>query len=59
MEARAAVTLSNENGPSYSRPYREPPPAANGRQRPASTPRQPDPPNATHRLSMRRPRWAR
>ena len=35
MSARSAVTLSNENGPSRSRPCQESRPAASGAQRPA------------------------
>ena len=35
MKGRAAVTLSNENGPSRSRPCQESRPAASGRQRPS------------------------
>jgi replicative DNA helicase len=36
MRAPSPVTLSNENGLSRSRPYRDPSPVANSRQRPAS-----------------------
>ena len=36
MRVNSPVTLSNENGPSRSRPCRHPSPVANGRQRPAS-----------------------
>jgi hypothetical protein len=45
MKARAAVTLSNENGLSRSRPCQESRPAASGRRRPPSAPRRPDLPN--------------
>jgi len=46
MTARAAVTLSNENGLSRSRPCQASRPAASGRQRPPYAPRRPDLPNA-------------
>jgi hypothetical protein len=46
MKARAAVTLSNENGLSRSRPCQASRPAASGRQRPPCAPRRPDLPNA-------------
>jgi hypothetical protein len=55
MQARAAVTLSNENGPSRSRPYQELRPAASGRQRPACASRRPGQPNAVHQSSTGRP----
>jgi hypothetical protein len=45
MKARAAVTLSNENGLSRSSPYLEPRPAANGRQRPLCALRRPRQPS--------------
>jgi hypothetical protein len=40
MRVNSPVTLSNENGPSPSRPYRESCPAASARERPACAPRQ-------------------
>jgi len=40
MRVNSPVTLSNENGLSRSRPYREPCPAVSARQRPADVPRQ-------------------
>jgi hypothetical protein len=53
MEGRAAVTLSNENGPSRSRPCQESRPAAIGRRRPACAPRRPGPPNAIPQCEAR------
>jgi hypothetical protein len=46
MKGSAAVTLSNENGLSRSRPCQESRPAASGRQRPPCTPRRPGLANA-------------
>jgi hypothetical protein len=40
MRVNSPVTLSNENGLSRSRPYREPYPAVSARQRPTYVPRQ-------------------
>jgi hypothetical protein len=40
MRLNSPVTLSNENGLSRSRPYREPCPAVSAHQRPAYVPRQ-------------------
>jgi hypothetical protein len=40
MRVNSPVTLSNENGLSRSRPYREPCPAVSARQQPAYVPRQ-------------------
>jgi len=59
MKGRAAVTLSNENGLSLSRPYEEPRSAANVRQGPACAPRQPGESNVVRHLGAGRPRWAR
>jgi hypothetical protein len=55
VSARSAVTLSNENGPSRSRPYQEPRPAAGGAQRPACAPRRPGLPNTLPQLGAGRP----
>jgi hypothetical protein len=55
MKARAAVTLSNENGLSRSRPCQESRPAASGRQRPPCAPRQARLPNAVPQLGTGRP----
>jgi hypothetical protein len=46
MKGRAAVTLSNENGLSHSRPDPEPHPAISGRQRPPCTPQRARSPKA-------------
>jgi hypothetical protein len=46
MKEMAAVTLSNENGPSRSRPYPESGPGVSRRQRPAWAPRRPGSPHA-------------
>jgi hypothetical protein len=55
MKDMAAVTLSNENGPSRSRPSKESHPALSGAQRAAYAPGQPDPPNAVRHLRAGRP----
>jgi hypothetical protein len=55
MKAMAAVTLSNENGPSRSCLCHEPWPAASGAQRPACAPPRPGSPNADHHLGADRP----
>ena len=49
MKEMAAVTLSNENGPSRSRPSLESRPPASGVQRPACAPQRPRPPGAAFR----------
>jgi hypothetical protein len=55
MSPTSAVTLSNENGPSRSRPYQEPRAATNGAERHTYAPRRPRPPNATHQLEAEWP----
>ena len=55
MKGRAAVTLSNENGPSRSRPYRESDPGVSRRQRSACVPRRPSSPNAVRHYGAGRP----
>jgi hypothetical protein len=54
MSARAAVTLSNENGPSRSWPYQESRLATSDAERPTCAPRRPRPPNAAHQLGAGR-----
>jgi hypothetical protein len=54
MSATSAVTLSNENGPSRSRPYREPRPATSGTQRPAYAPQRPGPKDAVRQSASER-----
>jgi hypothetical protein len=49
MSTTSAVTLSNENGPSRSRSYREPHPGSSGVQRPACALQRPRPPSAAFR----------
>jgi hypothetical protein len=44
MRVNSPVTLSNQNGPSRSRPYQESCPAASARERPAYAPRRSIPP---------------
>jgi hypothetical protein len=56
MSTTLAVTLSNENGPSRSRPCQEPRPGSSGAQRPACAPQRPHPPDAAFRQrGARRP----
>ena len=62
MRVNPPVTLSNENGLSRSRPYRESCPAASARERPACAPGQAIPsPIGPWLLTLgeRRPRWDR
>jgi hypothetical protein len=55
MKGRAAVTLSNENGRSRSRPYQESRLGVSRRQRPAYAPRRPGSPNGVRHYGAGRP----
>jgi hypothetical protein len=55
MKGRAAVTLSNENGLSRSRPYQQSRSAVSGAQRPACAPRRSHPAIAAHQFGAERP----
>jgi replicative DNA helicase len=59
VSASPAVTLSNENRPSRSRPCQEPCLPASGAERAANAPRRPGPPNPVPQLEAGRPGWAR
>jgi hypothetical protein len=55
MTATSVVTLSNENGPSRSRPYQESRPRSSGAQWPACAPRRPNSPTHVGQLDAGRP----